>query len=154
MHTIVSTRTAPSRSRLRPRRTSLEDGVASVELALILPVLMLLVIGMVRFGVAFNAKIEMTGAAREAARYVIAHQGASGLAASALAAAQGASPGLNLTSAEVVIANTTSGGTLCAATAPYGEIRVTITRRYSLEVPFLPLPSPTIGVTGIGSFQC
>lgn len=154
MRTVVTDRPAPRRSRRRSRRASGDDGVASVELALILPILMLLVIGAVRFGVAFNAKIEMTGAAREAARYVIAHQGASGLAASALTAAQGASPGLNLTSAEVVIANVTSGGSVCAAASPYGEIRVTITRPYSLEIPFFPGSSPSVTVTGIGDFQC
>ena len=139
---------------MRPARRQRDEGVASVELALILPVLMLLVIGAIRFGIAFNAKIEMTGAAREAARYVIAHQGAANLPASALAAAQGASPGLNLTSSEVVIANTTSGGSVCATTAPFGEIRVTITRGYSLEIPFFPGSSPSVTVRGVGSFQC
>ena len=144
----------PGSHRGRLDRRQRDEGVASVELALILPILMLLVIGAVRFGVAFNAKIEMTGAAREAARYVIAHQGAANLPASALAAAQGASPGLNLTSSEVVISNVTSGGSVCATTAPYGEIRVTITRGYSLEIPFFPGSSPSVTVTGIGSFQC
>ena len=136
------------------RRPTGEDGVASVELALVLPVLLLLVIGMVRFGVAFNAKIEMTGAAREAARYVIANQGSANVVANARTAAKHASPGLNLTDAEITITNVTAGGSVCATAAPYGHIRVTITRRYSLKVPFLPLPTPTVGVTGIGDFQC
>ena len=154
MPAVLKTRAAPGLSRWRPHRSAGQDGVASVELALILPVLMLLVVGAVRFGIAFNAKIEMTGAAREAARYVIAHQGAANLSASALVAAQGASPGLDLTGAEVVITNTTSGSGVCSSAAPYGEIRVTISRQYPLLVSLPPLSAVNVGVTGIGSFQC
>ena len=154
MPAVLSARAAPVRSRWRPQRASLQEGVASVELALVLPVLLLLVVGAVRFGIAFNAKIEMTGAAREAARYVVAHQGAANLSANVLTAAQGASPGLNLTSAEVVITNTTSGSGVCSPAAPYGEIRVTISRQYALLLALPPLSAVNIGVTGVGSFQC
>jgi Flp pilus assembly protein TadG len=128
-----------------------DQGTAMVELALILPLLLLLIVGVVRFGVAFNAKIEMSGAAREAARYMVAHQSAPDLAAARLAA-KNASPGLALTDAEITIVNT-SGGSACATTAPYGAIRVTITRSYSLEAPLLPV-SYSVGVTGIGDMQC
>lgn len=44
------------------------DGAAAVELALLLPLLVLVVGGIVDFGFAFNAQIGLTHAAREGAR--------------------------------------------------------------------------------------
>ena len=60
-----------ARSRLRAwLRLHLNDsGAALVEFALVLPLLMMIVLGMVSAGVGYNRKITMTHAAREAARY-------------------------------------------------------------------------------------
>lgn len=53
--------------RNRPRRG--ERGAAMVEFALILPLLMSLVLGLVTGGAAYNRKLSMTGSVREAARF-------------------------------------------------------------------------------------
>ena len=45
-----------------------ESGAAAVELALVLPILLVLVFGIIDFGRAYNAKISLTQAAREGAR--------------------------------------------------------------------------------------
>jgi hypothetical protein len=45
-----------------------EDGAAAVEFALLLPLLVLLVFGIIHFGLAFNSRIQATNAAREGAR--------------------------------------------------------------------------------------
>ena len=45
-----------------------EDGAAAVEFALLLPLLVLLLFGFIQLGLAFNARIQATNAAREAAR--------------------------------------------------------------------------------------
>lgn len=45
-----------------------EQGAAAVEFALVLPVLVLLLCGIVDFGRAYNARITLSHAAREAAR--------------------------------------------------------------------------------------
>src|SRR5687768_13841793 len=45
-----------------------ERGAVAVELALLLPVLLLILIGTVEFGRAYNAQITLTQAAREGAR--------------------------------------------------------------------------------------
>lgn len=45
-----------------------ESGQSIVEFALVLPVLMLIVVGIVEFGWLFNGKITLTSAAREGAR--------------------------------------------------------------------------------------
>ena len=48
-----------------------EDGAAAVEFALLLPLLVLLLFGMIQFGLALNARIQATNAAREAARMAV-----------------------------------------------------------------------------------
>jgi len=45
-----------------------EKGASAVEFAIILPVLIMLVLGIVQFGVAYNKYISLTHAAREGAR--------------------------------------------------------------------------------------
>lgn len=46
-----------------------ERGASLVEFALVLPLIMMIVLGLVSAGVAYNLKITLTHAAREAARY-------------------------------------------------------------------------------------
>jgi Flp pilus assembly protein TadG len=53
------------------RRISTASGQALVEMALILPVVLLLVLGMIEFGRAFNAHQAVTDAAREGARQAV-----------------------------------------------------------------------------------
>ena len=50
------------------RRDSKDSGAAAVELALVLPFLLLLVCGVVDFGRAYNARITLSNAARESVR--------------------------------------------------------------------------------------
>jgi Flp pilus assembly pilin Flp len=48
-----------------------QQGAAAVEFALLLPLLVLLLFGMIEFGLAFNTRIQATNAAREAARRAV-----------------------------------------------------------------------------------
>jgi hypothetical protein len=48
-----------------------EDGAAAVEFALLLPLLVLLLFGLIQFGAAFNTRIQATNAAREGARMAV-----------------------------------------------------------------------------------
>ena len=48
-----------------------QDGAAAVEFALLLPLLVLLLFGIIQFGIAFNTRIQATNAAREAARAAV-----------------------------------------------------------------------------------
>jgi len=48
-----------------------QQGAAAVEFALLLPLLVLLLFGMIEFGFAFNSRIQATNAAREAARRAV-----------------------------------------------------------------------------------
>jgi Flp pilus assembly protein TadG len=51
-------------------RTRNEDGAAAVEMALVLPILLLLVFGIIEFGFIFNRYISVTHAAREGVRHL------------------------------------------------------------------------------------
>jgi Flp pilus assembly protein TadG len=63
-----------------------DDGAAMVEMAIILPLLVLLLMGIVEFGRAYNTKITLTHATREAVR-VYSISGDTGDAADAVVAA-------------------------------------------------------------------
>jgi hypothetical protein len=49
-------------------RGACEQGAAAVEMALVLPLLLLIVFGIIDFGFAFNAQISLTQATREGVR--------------------------------------------------------------------------------------
>lgn len=52
----------------RHLRSSRDRGAAMVELAFILPILVMLLVGIVEFGRAYSAQVSIQGAAREGAR--------------------------------------------------------------------------------------
>jgi Flp pilus assembly protein TadG len=54
--------------RVRAHRSGRDRGATAVEFALLLPVLLLLIFGLIDFGRALNAQITLTQAAREGAR--------------------------------------------------------------------------------------
>jgi Flp pilus assembly protein TadG len=58
----------PTMNRRRPRAGAGDRGAAAVEFALLLPVLLLIVFGIIDFGRALNAQITLTQAAREGER--------------------------------------------------------------------------------------
>ncbi len=126
--------------RRRTRRPAGERGAAAVELALVMPVVLLLVVGMVRFGVAFNAKIEMSGAAREAARSMVVFP--TDQARARDYAKQGAST-LGLTDGEIAISND------CA---PGSNVTVTISRSFPMGIPFGPQADKS--VAAVARMQC
>jgi hypothetical protein len=60
---------ARKRSAPRPVRSTGERGAAMVELAIVLPVLVILLLGIVSTAVVYNQKLSLTNGAREGARY-------------------------------------------------------------------------------------
>ena len=69
-----------------------ERGATAVEFALLLPVLLLLLFGIIDFGRALNAQITLTQAAREGARLAALGQSSSTVQTRTQAAATGLSP--------------------------------------------------------------
>jgi Flp pilus assembly protein TadG len=66
-----------------------ERGAVAVEMAIILPLLLLILIGIMEFGRAYNVQVSLTQAAREGARYAAVHyqDGSLDVSAAALEAA-------------------------------------------------------------------
>lgn len=83
------------------RRANDDRGAVAVEFALIFPILIVILIGIVEYGSVFNAQLLLTGAAREAARSMAVTGDVAGAQSAALAAADGLAP--TLTSANVTV---------------------------------------------------
>ena len=117
-----------------------ERGAAAVEFALILPILLLLVLGLVEFSRVFNVQISLSNAAREGAR-VMAIKNDSGLARSAATAA---APSVNpLVAAGDITVNT------CTATIK----TVTMTIHYDVDL-LTGFFGETLPLTGTGVMLC
>jgi Flp pilus assembly protein TadG len=111
-------------------RTRLDDrGVVALELVLVAPLLIALVLAIASFGVFFSKKIEVTSAARDAAR-TLALRGTPTYPA-------GMTP---------------SGVVTCAPGDTTGNASVTLTTTYTFSIPLVPLGTKTI--TAKGTMRC
>jgi Flp pilus assembly protein TadG len=130
----------PKSSRsIRGGRGRTDRGAVAVEFALVAPILLALVAGIVEFSHAYNLQISITQAAREAAREMAIEddQGAA-----ALAAAAGA-PGLNTGDFEYSFSPAA-----CAA-----DENVTVTITYPAAT-LTGIFGSTVTVTGVGAMRC
>ncbi|MFP3460139.1 pilus assembly protein [Arthrobacter globiformis] len=116
-----------------------ERGAVAVEFALVAPILLALVAGIVEFSHAYNLQISVTQAAREAAREMAINddQGAA-----ALAAAAGA-PGLNADDFQYSFSPAA-----CSADA---DMTVTVTYPAATLTGIF---GSTVTVTGVGAMRC
>ena len=117
-----------------------ERGAAAVEFALILPILLLLVLGLVEFSRVFNVQISLSNAAREGAR-VMAIENDPGLARSAATAA---APSVNpsVAAGDITVNN-------CTATIK----TVTMTINYDVDL-LTGFFGETLPLTGTGVMLC
>lgn len=118
-----------------------ERGAAAVEFALILPVLILLIVGMLEFSRAYNAQLSLTNAAREGARVMAVHNSAALARTAAINAAVALDPAL--TSGDIAVTPTT-----CTSA---GTVEVTIQYDLALMTGFF---GATIPLTGVGVMLC
>jgi len=63
-----------------------QRGAAAVEFALVLPVPLLLIMGLIEFSLIFNSQISLTNAAREGARVMAIHNEPAAATSAAIAA--------------------------------------------------------------------
>ena len=125
-----------------------ERGAAAVEFAILLPVLLLVLIGIMEFGRAYNVQITASNAAREGARYAAVHYAdTSGFTlGKAITVVRNAAPTLPVSTAINV---TYSAGSSC------GEgktVKVTVLPPRKWLTGFLPFPAPQISAVGV--MQC
>lgn len=129
-------------------RSGSDAGAVAVEFALILPVLLMLVLGIIEFGRAYNVQNSLSAAAREGVRVMAISKDAT--------AARTATKNAGLfnpavTDAQICISTTTP--TACSATTCPAGSTVTLTIRYPLTyVTGLVPGSPTL--TGKGVMRC
>ncbi len=132
---MAPTHPAPSRSS--------ERGAAALEFALILPLLVMLVFGIIAFGRGYNAKVEVTGAVREGARLLALGKSPADARAATIAAAPGLNPALGA-------GNITTSA--CPAGGAEGTARVTATYDLPYEIPLV--NSGTFTITATGAMRC
>ena len=109
-------------------RSNRDDrGVVAIEFVLVAPFLIALIFAIASFGAFFSRKVEVTGAAREAART------------------------LALRGTPTYPAGMTSSGVVtCAAGDTTNNASVTLSSSYTFSIPFIPLGTKTITATGTG----
>lgn len=118
-----------------------ERGAAAVEFALVFPLLVLVLFGIVEFGSIFNAQLMLTSAAREGARSMAINNDAAAAKSLLIGAAVGLSPA-------VTAANVTITPAACAANS-----NVTVLVTYNK--PFLTgLFGTSITLTGEATRRC
>lgn len=128
-----------------------EHGAVAVEFALLLPILIMLLLGIMEFGRAYNVQMSLTNAARESVRSMAISDNAFPVAdkkAAALAAANKAVTfGATLTATNLEF-NPTSCAVAPGATPP----QITVTVRYTLST-MTGIAGP-FTMTGKGTMLC
>ncbi len=135
------------RSLLQRRRS--QHGAAAVELAIVLPILILLVFGIVQFSIYFNRLQGLHAAAREGARVAALPQSTqtdiNGKVNSSLA-------GVLPASAARTITVSPSSSNPCDLAAPTARVTVTVRANTALDIPLW--GNQTVTLTGKGEFKC
>jgi Flp pilus assembly protein TadG len=128
-----------------------ERGAAAVEFALVLPLLVVLVFGIVEFSIAYNHKQGLHAAAREGARLAALPQSSeSDVADKVRDALDGV---LNTTEINAATITITPDKTHpCDGAAPGTHVVVTVSAPDALDVPFV--TNSTVTLTGKGEFLC
>lgn len=104
-----------------------ERGQAAVEFALLAPMLIVLVLGVLQLGVAFNHYITVTDAARVAARDAASGRFSNVTAAAVEASARKAASDLDQSQLKVTVANPTWN-------VPQSDVTITVTYPYSVDL--------------------
>ncbi|HAM26198.1 MAG TPA: pilus assembly protein TadE [Microbacteriaceae bacterium] len=119
-----------------------QRGAAAVEFALVLPVLLLLIMGLIEFSLIFNSQISLTNAAREGARVMAIHNDPAAATSAAIAAA----PSVN--DPAIAAGDVTVSPSDCAAGST-----VTVTIHYSAKL-LTGFFGVTLPLTGKGVMLC
>lgn len=119
-----------------------EDGQAATEMALVLPILLMVILGIVQFGIAFNNYITLTDATRAGARKasVARFTGDFGASAKALVVQ-------NASSLDKSKLNVSVGITSGNWQTPGSNVAVTATYPYSIDILGMTIKAGTLSST-------
>ena len=113
-----------------------------MEFALVVPLLLLLVVGIIQFGRIYSMQIQLSGAANAGARYLAVHPTE---AAETRNRTRGAAVNLALTNGEIAV----TAPATCTATS---EVIVVASRAFVFDIPLL--PNAPITLRGRGVMPC
>jgi Flp pilus assembly protein TadG len=114
-----------------------DRGAAMVEFAIVLPVLLLILLGIIEFGRAYNTQVSIQAAAREGARELALRHSSTDV----VSATRDGAPSVTID---------TIAQTPCPASGD-GKAKVTITESFSFMVlPFVPIDLKATGVMRCG----
>ena len=138
-----------------PARTN-ERGAVLVEFALVLPLIVLFAFGIIEFGRAYSARIQLTSAVREGARVAAlggdavsaTKAGAAGLRPQDITVTYTASPGSSCAGAATTTSTTTVGTTTTTIAL------ATVTARYDFHYDIPLFRSGTWQLSATGVFRC
>jgi Flp pilus assembly protein TadG len=149
---------------LRRRRT--ETGASAVELALVMPLFVLLLFGIIAFGIVFAQKLALGNATRQAARFgVVADRTCADISQQVKDAAAGTiamntstigvtvKRGATAATATSACASATATTKPCAGSAPNDSLFVTTTFNAKLMIP-LATQINNFPISGQGVFRC
>jgi Flp pilus assembly protein TadG len=117
------------------RRANLrrEDGQAMTELALVLPIFVVLLLAIVQFGIVFNNYLTLTDATRAGARKAAVSRFIGDNGASAIQAVKTAASGLDQSSLNPTVTSTDANGA-ADWTTPGDVVTVTATYPYTINI--------------------
>lgn len=102
-----------------PRKIRSEQGQTMTEFAIVLPILVLLVFGVIQFGIAFNNYLALTDAARAGARRAAVSRLSGNGSTAGVNATRAAAADLNLSNLQVSVSSSWTQGSNVSVTATY-----------------------------------
>ena len=124
---------------------SRDRGATAVEFALVLPILLLLILGIIEFGRAYHLQTTLSNAARDSVRVMALQDSVTAARSTAKVSAQ-------LSDLDDSMIDVTPEDGCSSATAGPGLASVTIRYPFSLVSGFLPVDDFTL--TGKGTMRC
>lgn len=170
-----STQGSSATSRAIRRSTQLRSdaGAAAVELAIVLPILLALIFGMVNFGFIFAAQISLNSSARDAARAGVVNPllGSAQTCSYIATSARGNAATIGLDTTKISITVTGPGGTctspanggaatgdvtktVCTQPIPPVAPQLKVVLSYTAVSPVPLVPPSSVALSATGVFQC
>ncbi len=131
-----------------------DRGAAAVEFALVLPILILIVFGIIEFGIAFAQQLSLNSGARQGARLGVVGDKTCGQVATA---AKTAATSIGITDTNISVASGVGGGGCSGGQKPCSGNRgepfaVTLSYPGSIDIPLV--GNFAVTITGKGEYRC
>ena len=144
------------RARGLVRKARADEGASAVEFALVLPVLILILFGIIEFGVAFAQQLSLNSGARQGARLgVVGDKTCGDVAAAAIDAAQA----IGLDTTKIVVTTSINNAPDCASATDKpclghrgDPLKVALSYPGSISIPLY--GNVSVAIKGQGEFRC